>query len=83
MKRFTGWMISAGLVLGAAAANAQGLAPYGTARSPYAAVSDFDAPYGSYAPGPEAPEVPRYGYGPSLLAVTLSKSARARAVRWR
>jgi hypothetical protein len=67
MKLFTGWIMSAGLVLGAAAANAQGLAPYGTARSPYAAVSDFDAPYGSYAPRPEAAEVPRYGYGPSLL----------------
>jgi hypothetical protein len=67
MKLFTGWMISAGLVLGAAAANAQGLAPYGTARSPYAAVSDFEGPYGSYAPRPEAAEAPRYGYGPSLL----------------
>jgi hypothetical protein len=67
MKLFTGWMISAALVVGAAAANAQGLAPYGTARPPYAAVSDFEGPYGSYAPRPEATEVPRYGYGPSLL----------------
>ena len=67
MKRFTGWIMSAGLVLGAAAANAQGLAPYGTDRSPYAAVSDFAGPYGSYAPRPEATEAPRYGYGPSLL----------------
>jgi|HubBroStandDraft_6_1064221.scaffolds.fasta_scaffold383172_1 hypothetical protein len=67
MKLFTGWMISAGLVVGAAAANAQGLAPYGTARPPYAAVSDFEGPYGSYAPRPETTEVPRYGYGPSLL----------------
>jgi hypothetical protein len=67
MKLFTGWMITAGLVVGAAAANAQGLAPYGTAKSPYAAVSDFEGPYGSYAPRPEAAEVPRYGYGPSLL----------------
>src|SRR6202051_2064708 len=63
MKRFTGWIMSAGLVLCAADANAQGLAPYGTARSPYAAVSDFE---GSYAPRPEAAEAPRYGYGPSL-----------------
>jgi len=68
MKLFTGWMITTGLIVGAAAANAQGLAPYGTAaRSPYAAVSDFEGPYGSYAPRPEAAEVPRYGYGPSLL----------------
>jgi hypothetical protein len=41
--RFTGWMMSAGLVL-TAAANAQGLAPYGVAGSRYSAVSDFEGP---------------------------------------
>jgi hypothetical protein len=71
--KFTGWVMSAGLVLTAAAANAQVLAPYGAGRSPYAAVSDVDGPYvggpytgGPYAaPPPEAPG-PRYG-GPMLL----------------
>jgi hypothetical protein len=58
MKVFTGWMMSAGLVLAATAANAQVLAPYGIGRSPYAVVSDIE---GGYA---EAP-VPRYG--PMLL----------------
>src|SRR5450759_3078890 len=45
MKLFTGWVLSAGLVLTAAAANAQVLAPYEIGRSPYAVVSDIDGPY--------------------------------------
>jgi hypothetical protein len=65
MKLFTGWMMSAGLVLTAAAANAQAanaqvLAPYH--RPPYAVVSDIEGPYAAMPP--EA-QVPRYG--PSLL----------------
>lgn len=61
MKQFTGWMMSAGLVFVASAANAQGLAPYGAPR--YAVVSDFQGPYAAM---PEAGPVGR-DYGPSLL----------------
>jgi hypothetical protein len=64
MKLFTGWVVSAGLVLTAAAANAQVLVPYQIGRPGYAAVSDFDGPYAAMPP--DAP-VPRYGYGPALL----------------
>lgn len=71
--KFSGWVISAGLVLSAAAANAQVVAPYGMGRSPYQAVSDVDGPYAAMlqeAPGPRYPEPrygePRYG-GPMLL----------------
>lgn len=62
MKLFTGWVMSAGLVLTAAAANAQVLTPYETRRLPYAAVSDVDAPYAAMRA--DAP-VPRHG--PTLL----------------
>ncbi len=62
MKLFSGWVMSAGLVLVAGAANAQMLAPYEVGRSPYAAVSDIDGPYAAMPPE-EAP--PRYG--PTLL----------------
>ena len=62
MKQFTGWIMSAGLVFTAVAANAQVLAPYQTGRTPYAAVSDFGGPYAAM---PEAGAVPRYG--PVLL----------------
>jgi hypothetical protein len=62
MKLFTGWVMSAGLVFTAAAANAQVLAPYETGR--YAVVSDVEGPYAAMPP--DAP-VPRYGYGPTLL----------------
>ena len=64
MKLFTG-SLAAGLVLLAAGAQAQ--VPYGNARSPYAAASDFDAPY---AMAPPAIPGSRYGYGPSLLPST-------------
>lgn len=64
MKLFTGWIMSAGLVFTAVAANAQVLAPYGSGRSPYAVVSDIEGPYAAMPP--DAP-VPRYGYGPTLL----------------
>jgi hypothetical protein len=66
--RFSGWMMSAGLVLTAAAANAQGVAPYATpyqvAGSRYSAVSDFEGP--PYAGMPPEAAQPRYG-GPMLL----------------
>jgi hypothetical protein len=62
MKLFSGWVMSAGLVLVAGAANAQMLAPYDSGRSPYTAVSDVDGPYAAM-PSDEAP--PRTG--PMLL----------------
>ena len=62
MKLFSGWVMSAGLVLMAGAANAQMLAPYDAGRSPYAAVSDIDGPDAAMPPD-EAP--PRTG--PMLL----------------
>ena len=64
MKLFTGWVVSAALVLTAATANAQGSAPHETGGSPYKAVSDFSGPYAAMPP--EA-AVPGYGYGPTLL----------------
>jgi hypothetical protein len=73
MKLFTRWVVSAGLVLTAtAAANAQGLAPYGSGGSRYAPVSDTEGPGPYAAMPPEAPgpryggPMPRYG-GPMLL----------------
>jgi hypothetical protein len=54
MKLFTGWVMSAGLVLTAVAANAQGLAP--------SRVSDVGAPYSAVPPPVAGP-----GYGPMLL----------------
>jgi hypothetical protein len=59
MKLFTGWVMSAGLVLTAAAANAQGA---------YTAVSDIGGPYAAMpqeAPGSGYAPVP--GSGPTLL----------------
>jgi hypothetical protein len=62
MKLFTGWMISAGLVLSAAAANAQGVAPYPSGSSRSTVVSDFGGPYAGTPPEAAMP-----GYGPPLL----------------
>jgi hypothetical protein len=62
MKLFSGWVVSAGLVLMAGAANAQMLAPYDAGRSPYAAVSDIDGPYAAMPPDEAPPD-----YGPILL----------------
>src|SRR5580704_4650946 len=50
MKLFSGWMMSAGLVLVAGAANAQMLTPYDAGRSPYAAASDIEMPPDEAAP---------------------------------
>jgi hypothetical protein len=62
MKLYTGWIMSAGLVLAASTANAQILAPYGMGRSPSGVVSDIEGPY---------PAMPRDftgpRYGPTLL----------------
>ena len=61
MKLFTGWVLSAGLVLTAVAANAQVLAPNPNGRPAYAVASDFEGPYAAMPP--DAPLPPRYGYG--------------------
>ncbi len=64
MKLFTGWIVSAGLVLTATAANAQMSAP-----SRYIAASDVGAPYSAMPPDagqrplPQGPVGPGYGYG--------------------
>jgi hypothetical protein len=60
MKLFTGWVMSAGFVLVAAAANAQVLAPGGV--GPATRVSDVGAPYAA---------VPPPGYGPSYASRLL------------
>jgi hypothetical protein len=62
MKLFTGWVISAGLVVAAGAANAQVLEPYEVGRSPYRVISDIGGPYAAMPP-----EAPMPGYGPRLL----------------
>ena len=62
MKLFTGWAVSAALVLTAAAANAQTVAPYQIAGSPYRAVSDVSGRYATVSP-----EGPVQRYGPALL----------------
>jgi hypothetical protein len=69
MKLFTGWVVSAGLVLAAGTAHAQAVAPYGTGGSPYTAVSDVSGPYAAMPPeaAVQAPPAPGYGYGPTLL----------------
>ncbi len=66
MKVFTGWVISAGLVVAAGAANAQVLESYEVGRSPYRVVSDIGGPYAAMPPEVRVPDyVP--GYGPRLL----------------
>jgi hypothetical protein len=68
--KITGWLMSAGLVLAATAANAQTLSPHEIDGPRYAPVSDFEGPYAAMPP--EAPD-PRYGApvprsgGPMLL----------------
>jgi hypothetical protein len=76
-KLFLGWVMSAGLVLTTATANAQILAPYEIGRSPYTAVSDVGGSYAGMVPeaqdsryGDSRYGDPRYGvprYGPMLL----------------
>jgi hypothetical protein len=65
MKLFTGWAVSAGMVLVAAAANAQVLTPQvltPTGLGPATRVSDVGSPYAAMPP-----EAPPPGYGPRLL----------------
>jgi hypothetical protein len=64
MKLFTG-CLAAGLVLGAAGAQAQMTAPYEARRSPYTSVSDFGGP--DAVARPEVLPGPQYGNGPRLL----------------
>src|SRR5713101_142594 len=65
MKLFTGWVMSAGLVVMATGANAQVLAPYEAGRSPYTVVSDVEGPYAAMPA-----EIPAPRYGPTLLPPT-------------
>ena len=62
MKLLTGWVLSAGLVVAAGAANAQVLAPYDIWRAPYRAVSDVGGPYAAMPQDAPAPS-----WGPRLL----------------
>lgn len=66
MKLFTGWILSAGLVFTAAAAQAQVLVPEEIGNSPdsarYSVVSDIDGPYAAMPPEAPAPRS-----GPTLL----------------
>jgi hypothetical protein len=62
--KFTGWVVSAGLIVAATAANAQSLSPVAIAGSLYATVSDFEGPYAAMPPEP--PAAGYYG-GPMLL----------------
>ena len=66
MKRFTGWAVSAGLML---AANTANMAANAQMLAPYRAASDFDGPYQRpYGALPPPPPVYNYGgYGPALL----------------
>jgi hypothetical protein len=63
MKRFSGWIMLAGLLGTATAADAQMLAPYSIGRSPYTSASDFADPYSALPPEPPGPR-----YGPMLLS---------------
>jgi hypothetical protein len=62
MKLFTGWVMTAGLVVAATAAHAQVPAPYGAGNSPYRTASDVGGPYAAMPP-----EAPVPAYGPRLL----------------
>jgi len=75
MSALKAWTVSAGLVLAATAANAQGLPPQDIGRSGYTVASDIEGPYadvpppprviyGSPAPayGPRPAPGPSYGY---------------------
>jgi hypothetical protein len=64
MKLFTGWVAAASLVLSAASAQAQLLAPYEIGKPLTIRVSDIEGPYAAM---PEVPPPPRYGRVPSLL----------------
>ena len=70
MKLFTGWVLAAGLVLAATAAQAQVPAPDGAGRAPYYAGIRLGGPYvGRPLCGDAAARRPGpgYGHGPMLL----------------
>jgi hypothetical protein len=67
MKLFTGWVLAAGLVLAAAGAHAQVVAPVSDVGSPGLGGPGLSGPYAAMPP--EAPR-PGYGYGPTLLPST-------------
>jgi hypothetical protein len=66
MKLFTGWAISAALVVAATAANAQTLAPIGIGSARYQAASDVQGPAVPPYAGPP-PDAPVTRYGPTLM----------------
>jgi hypothetical protein len=72
MKLFTGWAVSAGLVVAASVANAQMPAPTDIGKGHYQAASDVEGP-SPYVRGPSPyaggvpPEAPATRYGPALL----------------
>jgi hypothetical protein len=72
MKFFTGWVLATGLVLAAAGAHAQIVAPSEAGGPLYRSVSDVSGPYGGgpYAAMPPDAPRPGYGYGPTLLPST-------------
>jgi hypothetical protein len=65
MKLFTGWVLAAGLTLGATAAGAQGLGPSRVSDfgGPYVEAPYRGGPYNAPPPAEDAPLPPRYGYG--------------------
>src|SRR5438128_9762833 len=67
MKWFTGWVLATGLVLAAAGAHAQVVAPVSDVGGPGLASPGLGGPYAAMPP--EAPR-PGYGYGPTLLPST-------------
>jgi hypothetical protein len=67
MKLFTGWVMSAGLVLAAGAAHAQMPAPNEIGHSGYSVVSDVGGPYGGGPYAAMPPDAPGPGYGPTLM----------------
>jgi hypothetical protein len=73
MKRWTGWVMSAGLVMAAGSAQAQVLDvipdPVAVSGRLLSVVSDFNGPYAAMPPEVvgQRPYRSGYGYGPSLL----------------
>lgn len=79
MMRFSGWAMTAGLVLAASAANAQMLAPTDAGRPSYRSVSDLDGPYAAVPQPPPAPP-PVYNYGGGYGAPSLMPPQEVYAV---
>jgi hypothetical protein len=67
MKAFTGWAMTAGLLLAATAANAQSAAPQQAGSARYQPAADVEGPYADVPPPPPVITAPNYGpraYGP-------------------